>query len=57
MSAADDVINDHPEWYHSIKLAPGIVTPGRAPLAAWQEELRALHLPSLAGKSVLDIGA
>lgn len=45
------------EWYHSIELAPGVVTPGRAPLTFWQEELRALRLPELAGKSVLDVGA
>lgn len=57
MSDARDVIARHPEWYHSIELAPGVVTPGRAPLAFWQEELRALQLPSLAGKSVLDVGA
>lgn len=57
MLSAADVIRLHPEWYHSIELAPGIVTPGRAPLAFWQEELRALNLPSLARKSLLDIGA
>lgn len=57
MLTADAVLAQHPEWYHSIELAPGKVTPGRAPLEAWNEELRALQLPSLAGKSVLDIGA
>ena len=53
MPAAEDVLRNHPEWYHSIELAPGVVTPGRSPLAFWQEELRALRLPSLVGKSVL----
>lgn len=57
MADARTVIAQHPEWYHSIELAPGVVTPGRAPLAFWQEELRALQLPNLAGKSVLDVGA
>lgn len=57
MSDARAVITQHPEWYHSIELAPGVVTPGRAPLAFWKEELRALQLPNLAGKSVLDVGA
>lgn len=53
----DEVIARFPEWYHSIELAPGVVTPGRSPLKFWQEELRALQLPTLSGRSVLDIGA
>ena len=57
MSTADLILQQHPEWYHSIELEPGKITPGRAPIAFWNEELRALELPSLAGKSVLDIGA
>ena len=51
------LIEQYPEWYHSIELAPGVATPGRAPLAFWNEELRALQLPPLSGKSVLDVGA
>lgn len=54
---AAEVIRTHPEWYHSIELAPGVVTPGRAPIEAWEWELRNLRLPDLQGKSVLDIGA
>lgn len=54
---AMQIIRDNPEWYHSIELAPGIVTPGRAPLAHWQQILERMRLPDLAGKSVLDIGA
>jgi tRNA (mo5U34)-methyltransferase len=54
---AAKVIQDNPEWYHSIELAPGVVTPGRAPIEHWNEELRKLQLPDLRGKSVLDIGA
>jgi tRNA (mo5U34)-methyltransferase len=57
MTTADDVLSRHPEWYHSIELAPGKVTPGRAALSVWQDALRSLHLPPLAGRSVLDIGA
>ena len=53
----ESVLAAHPEWYHSIELAPGVVTPGRAPLSSWQTELRDLQLPDLRGKSVLDIGA
>jgi tRNA (mo5U34)-methyltransferase len=41
-------------WFHSIELAPGFVTPGRADTAA---QLPRLHLPDLAGKTVLDVGA
>lgn len=54
---AEEVIKSYPEWYHSIELAPGVVTPGRAPIEAWERELRNLRLPDLHGKSVLDIGA
>jgi len=54
---AEEVIKSHPEWYHSIELSPGVVTPGRAPFEAWERELRNLRLPDLHGKSVLDIGA
>ena len=57
MLTADAILAQYPEWYHSIELAPGKVTPGRAPLEAWNEELRALQMPPLAGKSLLDIGA
>jgi len=53
----EDVLREHPEWYHSIELAPGVVTPGRAPLAHWQTALHQLRLPDLRGKRVLDIGA
>ena len=54
---AKRIIEEYPEWYHSIELAPGVVTPGRAPLEVWQRTLRTLELPDLRGKSVLDIGA
>lgn len=55
--AAAQIIKSCPEWYHSIELAPGVVTPGRAPVEVWKNELRNLRLPDLGGKSVLDIGA
>ncbi len=57
MTSAAAVLEECPEWYHSIELAPGIVTPGRAPLDVWNRTLRTLRLPDLRGKSVLDIGA
>lgn len=42
------------EWHHQIDLGNGITTPGRD---RSDEKLAALRLPSLRGKSVLDIGA
>ena len=42
-------------WFHSIDLGQGVVTPGRDDSA---RKLKYIHLPeSLAGKTVLDIGA
>jgi tRNA (mo5U34)-methyltransferase len=41
-------------WFHSIELEPGFVTPGRADTSA---QVRRLHLPDLRGKTVLDVGA
>ena len=44
-------------WHHSIDLGDGVVTPGsKTPVHTW-DELRRLCLPSMVGKSVLDIGA
>jgi tRNA (mo5U34)-methyltransferase len=40
-------------WYHSIDLGNGVVTPGTPP----NDVVLARGLPSLAGRSVLDIGA
>jgi SAM-dependent methyltransferase len=43
----------NPHWYHSIELAPGVVTPGHVDLRA----LPAAVLPdSLAGRRALDVG-
>lgn len=42
-------------WFHSIELAPGVVTPG---LDDTRRRVGVLHLPSdLAGRTVLDVGA
>jgi SAM-dependent methyltransferase len=45
------------DWWHSIDLGSGKVTPGTKTAALLEREASALHLPDLAGKSVLDIGA
>ena len=50
-------LTEYPEWYHSIELAPNVVTPGRIPLENLKRELRSLQLPDLRDKSVLDVGA
>src|SRR3954447_2635329 len=41
-------------WFHSIELEPGFVTPGRADT---REQDARLHLRELGGKTVLDVGA
>lgn len=56
MSAVEDVrrrVEQHPGWYHTIELAPGVATPGLCDLRPYAPEA----LPaSLAGLRVLDVG-
>jgi tRNA (mo5U34)-methyltransferase len=42
------------DWFHRIELRPGLVTPGIDDTPA---KWKALQMPPLAGKSVLDVGA
>jgi tRNA (mo5U34)-methyltransferase len=44
-------------WWHSIALADGVVTPGEKSTTVLEQEWRDMALPSLHGKTVLDIGA
>jgi len=53
----DDVLAACPEWFHSIELAPGVVTPGRHSPAELAQQWNCLGLGDLTGRSVLDIGA
>jgi tRNA (mo5U34)-methyltransferase len=46
-----------PFWWHSIELTEGVVTPGHKTPDVLESELRSMRLPSLSGKTVLDIGA
>jgi tRNA (mo5U34)-methyltransferase len=46
-----------PFWWHSIDLGGGVVSDGRKSAEHLAREWDAMRLPSLAGKSVLDIGA
>jgi tRNA (mo5U34)-methyltransferase len=45
------------DWWHSIDLGSGVVTPGIKTPEMLRAELESLRLPDLRGKSVLDIGA
>lgn len=56
-NAAETILKECPEWYHSIDLSPTVTTPGRVPKEVLNRELSLLRLPDLRGKSVLDIGA
>ena len=51
------LIDKVPFWFHSIDCGDGVVTNGRKSLAVLQDELNGLALPSLVGKTVLDIGS
>ncbi len=44
-------------WWHSIDLGDGVITGGHKTPEILAAELAAMNLPSLVGKSVLDIGA
>jgi tRNA (mo5U34)-methyltransferase len=50
---ARDKVLGHPFWYHTIDVAPGVVTPGWFDL---REALEQMLLPDVRGKRCLDIG-
>ncbi len=58
-SPAQELVDRVPVWFHSIDLGDGVVTPGRKGGGAdhMRRELAAMRLPSLEGKTVLDVGA
>jgi tRNA (mo5U34)-methyltransferase len=51
------LVDEIKQWHHSIRVGDGVVTPGGKTLEHHHDEILRLQLPSLAGKSVLDIGA
>jgi tRNA (mo5U34)-methyltransferase len=51
------LVDEIKPWHHSIKVGDGVVTPGGKTLEHHHDDIKRLRLPSLAGKSVLDIGA
>ncbi len=51
-------VNAVPNWFHSIDLGNGVITPGSGKSQEQlQQELKSIRLPDLKGKSILDIGA
>lgn len=56
MGEAERLVAAVPYWWHSIRVADGLVTPGAKPVPL-ETELAALQLPDLDGLAVLDIGA
>ena len=48
-----DEVRANPVWYHTIDLAPGVVTPGWFDLRPVVERM---PWPSVAGKRCLDVG-
>jgi len=52
-----EMVQSVPFWWHSIDLGNGVITNGQKSLSYLAAEVENLHLPSLKGKSVLDIGA
>ena len=55
--AAKQRLVDEIQWHHSIRVGDGVVTRGGKTLEHHHDDIKRLQLPSLAGKSVLDIGA
>ena len=45
------------DWFHSVDLGSGVVTPGTKSAEHLASELAALRLPDVRGRTVLDIGA
>ena len=56
-AAKQQLVDEIGSWHHSIDLGDGVVTPGGKTPHHIHDELRRLHLPEMAHKSVLDIGA
>ena len=53
----EQIIASTPFWFHSIDVGNGVVTPGQKSSKLLELELSRLKLPSLHGKSILDVGA
>jgi tRNA (mo5U34)-methyltransferase len=50
---AQAAVDAHPHWYHTMELAPGVVTPGWFDL---RPTIDALPWPDVSGKRCLDVG-
>src|SRR5437667_9938066 len=51
--AAERLVAEHPLWYHTMELAPGVVTPGWFDLRGVVDSL---PWPDVRGKRCLDVG-
>jgi tRNA (mo5U34)-methyltransferase len=51
------LIDEVPFWFHSIDCGDGVITNGVKPIDLLQREMNQMSLPTLTGKTVLDIGA
>jgi tRNA (mo5U34)-methyltransferase len=51
--AARDALRENPVWYHTMELAPGVVTPGRVDL---RRVARRILPDDLGGRRALDVG-
>jgi tRNA (mo5U34)-methyltransferase len=51
-----EAVDAVPFWMHSIDLGEGVVTPGHKTPERLREELAAMRLPDLTGRTVLDVG-
>jgi tRNA (mo5U34)-methyltransferase len=56
-AAKQRLVDEIGHWHHSIDLGDGVVTPGGKTPHHFYDEMRRLHLPEMAGRSVIDIGA
>jgi tRNA (mo5U34)-methyltransferase len=53
VNEAQAAVDAHPHWYHTMEVAPGVVTPGWFDL---RPTLDAMPWPDVAGKRCLDVG-
>lgn len=56
-AATQDLVDSVAFWWHSIDLGGGVVTPGSKTTDMLRDEVDALQLPDLGGKTVLDVGS
>ena len=53
----EEAVASVPEWFHSLDLGSGVVTPGTKSAEHLAAEIASLSLPDMQGRTVLDVGA